>query len=224
MFGAVLLRATAAASQDIPSSYRFIQNSQEGGLYAGVATMDTGQLGLGPKSANVFGGRYSVMFSGAFAFEANATYFKGRRDVIDVRRPEEDRILGESSIDVMAIEARFRLNLTGQRSWRRLQPFIALGGGMALSSNLERSLEDAANMTLLDRYDFGSKFIASLSGGITLHTSDTLVLRLDGVMHLWKISTPTGWLTSDTDASLGVIPQDEWTSNRVFTLGASWRL
>ena len=224
LFGAIALHSGPAASQRVPSSYRFVKNSQEGGLYAGVATMDPGQLGLGPKSADVFGGRYSVMFSGALAFEANATFFKGRRDVIDVRRPEADRILGESSIDLLAIEARFRLNLTGQRSWRRLQPFVGFGGGMALSSNLERSLEDEANMLLLDRYDFGSKFIASLTGGVTLHTTDNLVFRLDGVMHLWKISTPAGWLTTTTDAGLGDIPEDEWSSNKVLSLGASWRL
>ena len=220
--GAMLLPLRRSEAQVIPSSYRFVEKSQEAGLFVGIASLDAGQLELGPKSADVFGGRYSVMFASALAFEGDATFFKGRRDVIDIRRSEDDRVLGESTIDLLAFEARFRLNLTGQRSWRRLQPFLAVGGGMALSSNLERNLEDAADMSLVDRYDFGSKFIASLSAGMNLHVSSSLMLRMDGVMNLWKISTPSGWLT--TDADLGAIPEDEWVSAQSLSFGASWRL
>ena len=221
LLGAFLLDAGPATAQVVPSSYRFIEKSQEGGLFIGTASLNAGQLGLGPKSADVFGGRYSVMFGSSLAFEGDATMFKGKRDVIDIRRSEDDRILGQSTIDLVAIEARFRLNLTGHRTWRGLQPFVAFGGGMALSSNLDRALEDSADMPLLDRYDFGSKFIASLSGGTNLHFSSRFMLRLDGVMNLWKISTPTGWLTTDVD--LGVIPEDEWVSARNLSIGASWR-
>ncbi len=220
--GAILLQSSPVTTQNIPSSYRFIENSQEGGLFVGVSSLDPGQLGLGPKSADVFGGRYSVTFGSALAFEADGTLFKGMRDVIDIRRDEDEQLLGESTIDLMALEVRMGINLTGQRSWRRLQPFIAFGGGMALSSNIDRTLEDEANMTQPDRYDFGSKFIANLAGGLNLHLSSNLMLRVDGVMNLWKISTPAGWLT--TDADLGVIPEDEWVSAKSLSFGASWRL
>ncbi len=221
LLGAFLLDSGPATAQDIPSSYRFVDNSQEGGLFIGTASLNAGQLGLGPKSANVFGGRYSVMFGSAVALEGDATVFKGERDVIDIRRSEDDRVLGQSTIDLVAIDARLRLNLTGHRTWRGLQPFISFGGGMVLGSNLERTLEDEADMPLLDQYDFGSKFFATLSGGTNLHLSSRFMLRLDGVMNLWKISTPSGWLT--TDADLGAIPEDEWVSARNLSIGASWR-
>ena len=221
LLGAFLLDSGPATAQDIPSSYRFVENSQEGGLFIGTASFNAGQLGLGPKSASVFGGRYSVMFGSAVAFEGDATVFKGERDVIDIRRSEDDRVLGQSTIDLVAIDARFRLNLTGHRTWRGLQPFIAFGGGMVLGSDLERTLEDEADMPLLDQYDFGSKFLATLSGGTNLHLSSRFMLRLDGVMNLWKLSTPRGWFT--TDADLGAIPEDEWVSARNLSIGASWR-
>jgi len=219
--GAILLPSSPATGQDIPSSYRFVEHSQEGGFFAGVSSINPGQLELGPKSADVIGGRYAVMFGGALAFEGVGTFFKGRRDVIDIRRDEGERVLGESTIDLLAIEGRFKLNLTGQRSWRRMQPFIGFGGGMALSSNLDRTLEDDANMVLADRWDFGSKFIAALSGGINIHASPRLVLRIDGVMNLWKISTPPGWIVNDVD--LGAIPEDEWVSAKHLSLGAAFR-
>jgi hypothetical protein len=219
--GAILLQSRPVTGQDIPSSYRFVEHSQEGGFFAGVSSINPGQLELGPKSADVFGGRYAVMFGGALAFEGVGTFFKGRRDVIDIRRDEGERVLGESTIDLLAIEGRFRLNLTGQRSWRRMQPFIGFGGGMALSSNLDRTLEDEASMPPVDRWDYGSKFIAALSGGMNLHVSSRLVLRLDGVMNLWKITTPPGWIINDTD--LGVLPEDEWVSAKHLSVGASFR-
>lgn len=219
--GASLLSFAPALAQDIPSSYRFVEHSQEAGLFVGVASLNAGQLGLGPKSADVFGGRYSVSFGSALAFEGDATYFRGTRDVIDIRADVDERVLGESPIDLVAIEARFRLNLTGQRTWRRLQPFLAVGGGMALSGNIERTLEDEASVPILDRYDFGSKFIASLTVGTHLHLTSRLVLRVDGVMNLWKVSTPSGWLTTEVD--LGTVPEDEWVSAHNLSLGASWR-
>ena len=221
LWSAILLPSRPTTAQVIPSSYRFIENSQEAGLFAGATSLNAGQLGLGPKSADVFGGRYSVSFSSALAFEGDATFFQGMRDVIDIRRDVDERVLGESTIDLLAFEARFRLNLTGQRSWRSMQPFVAFGGGMALSRNLERTLEDEANMRLVDRYNFGSKFIASLSSGVNFHLSSRLMLRVDGVMHLWKISTPAGWLTNNDD--LEAIPEDEWVSAKSLSLGASWR-
>ena len=222
LWGAILLQSSPAAAQDIPSSYRFVENSHEAGLFAGVASVNPGQLGLGPKSADVYGGRYSFMFGSALAFEADATFFKGTRDVIDIRREEEDRVLGESTVDILAMEARLRINLTGQRTWHGLQPFLGFGGGMALSSNLDRTLEDAADMPQTDRWDFGSKFITSLFGGMNFHLSPSIMLRVDGVMNLWKISTPGGWFGSEDD--LGVLPQSEWTSAKSLSFGASWRL
>ena len=221
LLGPILFAFGPAGAQEIPSSYRFVEHGQEGGLFFGTASLNAGELGLGPKAADVFGGRYSVMFGSSLAFEGDVTVFNGERDVIDIRQSGDDQVLGQSSIDLTVFEARFRLNLTGHRTWRGLQPFVAFGGGMALSSDLDRALEDTAEMPLLDRYDFGSKFIASLSGGVNLHLSPHLMLRLDGVMNLWKISTPSGWLTTDRD--LGVIPEDEWVSARNLSIGASWR-
>ncbi len=221
LLGALLLDSSPLAAQEIPSAYHFIEHSQEGGIFMGVTSLNAGQLNLGPKTAEVVGGRYSISLGSALAFEGGATVFRGQRDVIDIRRGEDDQVLGEASIDLIAIEARVRLNLTGHRAWHGLQPFLGVGGGMALSSNLDRALEEAAEMPATDRFDFGSKFIGTLTGGVQFHLSRRLVLRSDAILNLWKISTPTGWLT--TEADLGAIPDDEWVAARSLSVGASWR-
>ena len=221
LLGATLIYYTPATSQDITSPYSFVKNRQEGGIFIGSTILDAGQFGLGPKSAYIYGGRYSVAVGSAIAFEGSGTIFKGKRDVIDIRRNDNEQIIGQSTIDLVLFDAKLKLNLTGQRTWRGLQPFIALGGGMALSSSLERSLERAANIPIEYQYNFGSKFVGTLAAGLNFHLSSKIMMRLDGVMNIWKIVTPPGWLT--TAADLGTIAGDEWVSAQNLSIGASWR-
>tara|TARA_Y100000590_G_scaffold175894_1_gene201010 strand:- start:5137 stop:5835 length:699 start_codon:yes stop_codon:yes gene_type:complete len=219
--GAILIHYNPATSQDITSSYRFVKNKQEGGIFIGNTKLNSGQFGLGPKSAYVYGGRYSVAFASALAFEGSGTIFKGKRDVIDVRRNDNEQLIGQSTIDLYLFDAKLKLNLTGQRTWRGLQPFVAFGGGMALSSSLERSLEKTANIPVEYQYNFGSKFVGTLAAGLNFHLSSKIMMRLDGVMNIWKIVTPPGWLT--TEADLGIIEGDEWVAAQHLSIGTSWR-
>ena len=68
----------------------------------------------------------------------------------------------------------------------------------------------------------GTRFAATFGGGTNFHVSDKISLRLDGVMNLWKVATPVGWLTVEANP-LGENPEDEWVSAKSITLGASWR-
>ncbi len=220
-FGAALLHPSTAVTQDIPSSYTFVETRQEAGIFAGATSLNAGQLGLGPGPSSMVGGRYSLGFGSALALEATATFFSTDRDVIDIRRDAGDRTIGQSSLDILVIEARFRLNLTGHRTWRGLQPYLAFGGGLAFGGSPNRRLENAAEMPEQDRFDFGTKFMATVAGGLNVHVSPRFVLRLDGVLSLWKLNTPAGWLTQ-TDL-LGAIPRDEWVSVSHVSLGVGWR-
>lgn len=221
IFGGALLHPSIAVTQDIPSSYRFVETRKEAGIFVGSTSLNAGQLGLGPASGSMVGGRYALGFGSALALEGSATFFSTDRDVIDIRRDAGDRVIGQSSLDILAIEARFRLNLTGHRTWRGLQPYVAFGGGLAFGGTPDRTLENAAEIPLQDRFEFGTKFIATVAGGLNFHTSRRFVLRLDGVLSLWKLNTPAGWLTQFD--LLGAIPRDEWVGVSHVSLGVSWR-
>lgn len=156
------------------------------------------------------------------AFEATGTLFTATREVRDVWRPADNRVLGISNINVALLDLRLRLNLTGQRAWRGLQPFITFGGGVAAPVSVDRTLETLSLMPAEEQFYFGTPFAGTLGGGANFHVSNKISFRLEGMMNLWKIKTPQGWQTVDADPN-GENLQAEWVSAKSITLGASWR-
>lgn len=221
----LLLLAVArstAAGQNIPSPYTFIEHSQTWAIFGGKSGTNPGQLGLGPRDATAVGGRYGVAFGGAMNLDIDGILFMSTRDVLDVSKPVDDRSLGRTDLDIFLIDLKLRLNLTGQRAWHGLQPFVAFGGGVALPTFTDRVLETLSEMPLDQWYEFGTRFAASLSGGVNFHVSSKISLRVDGVMNLWKIQTPVGWRTIDVDP-LGENIDSEWVSVKTIRVGAAWR-
>jgi hypothetical protein len=150
--------------------------------------------------------------------------FSGR-DVFDPRRDTGDEIIGEAQIDVLTFEMRLKLNLTGHRTWHRLQPFIIFGAGFAFEALQDRTLETLAGFLEADVYDFGTRFKASAGGGFNIYLSNRLLLRVDGVLNLWKITTPSGFLDASREIPLdrALIPPSEWTAVKSLSIGLGWR-
>ena len=213
---------STAVGQTIPSAYTFIEFSQEWSVFAGKSDINPGRLGLGPRNATVFGGRYAVAFGGAMSVDMSGTLFKSTRDVLDVSKPADDRVLGRSDIDVVLFDIRLRLNLTGQRAWHGFQPFIAFGAGVAYAASTDRIIEGVSVLPADEWYSLGTRFAGTFGGGANFHVSSKLSVRLEGVVNLWKVKTPAGWLTVDADPD-AENPEDEWVSAKSITLGASWR-
>ena len=211
-----------AAAQSIPSPYDFVEHSQEWAVFAGKTDLNPGQLGLGPRNATMFGGRYAVAFSGAAGFDVYGVLYKSTRDVLDVSRPADDRVIGRSDFNAILAHARLRINLTGQRAWRGLQPFVAFGGGVAGTSFADRLLETNADMARDEWFEFGPVFTGVFAAGTNFHVSDKVSLRIEADMNLWKLGTPIGWLTVEADP-LNENPESEWVSGKSITLGAAWR-
>ena len=222
MFLIAIARSTAAG-QNIPSPYTFIEYSQAWAVFRGKSDLNPGQLGLGPQDANTYGGRYAVAFGGALNLDVDGTLVYSTRDVLDVSRPVDDRSLGRTDLNILLFDLKLRINLTGQRAWHGLQPFIMFGGGVAFPALTEdRTLELDSDMPEDEWYEFGTRFAGSFGGGVNFHVSNRISLRLDGVMNLWKITTPVGWQTVAADP-LGENSAGEWVSIKTIRVGAAWR-
>ena len=213
---------STTAGQTIPSAYTFIEHGQAWAISAGKSDLNSGQLGLGPRDGTTFSGRYAVAFGGALNLDVDGTLFMSKRDVLDVSQPEEDRSLGRTDFNIALFDIRLRINLTGQRAWHRLQPFVLFGGGLAFATYTDRVLELSTDMPDDEWYEFGTRFAGTFGGGTSFHISDKISLRLDGIVNLWKIGTPVGWLTVDNDPG-GDNTESEWVSAKVLRLGAAWR-
>lgn len=218
----ICVHASSAAGQVIPSAYDFIETRQSFGMFVGSTNLDSGQLGLDPSSASTVGARWALDVGGALSLEVNGTIFQAERDVLDPSRPENDRVIGQSDMSIVQFDVRLRLNLTGHRTWHGMQPFVSFGGGIAGEAGVDRTLEDEAMMPQDQRFDFGNRLTTTLGTGVNLRLSERLYLRVDGLFSLWKMATPTGWVTVEVDPDR-VNPQGEWLAGQNVMIGATWR-
>lgn len=208
--------------QVILSPYQFVENRHSGRLFYGEAAIDSGQLDIGPRTATIIGGRYGINVGSGLTIEINASRYKSTRSVYNLTASEGQTKLGDTQLNFGVIDLRFRLNLTGHRTWRKIQPYLAGGGGAAVALEADQSLEEAAGILQEKRYDFGSQFASVISGGLDFELSERITLFGEGVFNLWKVGTPAGWLTTDTDPQ-GNNPKDQWVATKSLFVGVSYR-
>jgi hypothetical protein len=214
---AATVPCTEAASQTIPSAYRFLETSQSIGVTGGYVFTNEGALDLGPAAAAYFGGRYGIRISGPFSAEGEIAFLPTTRMVWDTVAGDTTReVVGEADMSLLIAKAGLRFNLTGPRTWRSLQPFLLVGGGIAIDIAGDASAEEELPEDL--RLDFGTSFAGHLGGGVEWFLSDGLSLRVDARNVLWKLNTPTGFLANDRGR---LLPGDEWTQNFLLSAGIS---
>src|SRR5687768_4881946 len=218
VFGVGLVASADApgAAQSIQSSYRFLDHSQSGGVFAGYIFTSPGPAELGPKSGPAGGLRYTIRLSGPFDVEGDALFFPTTRTVRDtVVTADSTRLAVGTADQAMAVfNVALRFNLTGPRTWRRLQPFVAFGVGTAV--NFTGSGEADEDVPSDARYKFGTSFAGQLGGGVEWFATDRLAVRFDARNVLWKIKTPPAFLIGQFGQRT---PAEEWVQNGLLSIG-----
>lgn len=218
---AMVLAALASplAAQRIDSPYRFVDTTQQLGVFAGYVFTDPGSLDLGPESAAAFGARYGIRVTGPFSIEGSAMVLPTSRLVRDTAvsaggTDTTHTTVGEADMTLAAVYADLRFDVTGPRTWNGLMPYVVFGVGAAFPI----SNEDAADEDLPsgDRYRFGTRLVGDLGLGVEWFPLERWTVRLDARDFLWKIEVPQGLRTLDT-------PEDEWVQNFMLSAGVSFR-
>ena len=216
---AVFLVVDTASAQSIPSSYRYIESGQEASVFWGFLSLRPGSLDLGPKTAKFVGGRYAVEAAGPLFIEGLVSYLPTQRDVVDPRRAEGDRTIGESDVHLFMLDARLSFSIPGRRTWHRLAPHLFIGGGIAYDAAGWGAFDEV--LLPEDVFDFGTAFTANAGTGFRLAVSSRIMLRADGSLKLWQLNTPTGF--DEPSKQLDSVEQSEWVSGYGFAVGAAWR-
>ena len=215
----LLALPSATAAQEIPSPYRYMEKGQEVSLFAGYLATDPGRFGFGPGDQQQLGARYSVVVSNAFSLEGLASTMFGPRDVVNPNRAEGDRVIDEAEVRLVSLEARLQFALTGRRTWRGLQPFGFVGGGVSFDTLGEQ--DEDFFLEERDRYEFGTRLTGSFGGGFRYAFTQRWMMRVDAGMFLYKLGYPVGW--RDTTLGFEGVPEDEWVSAKSISLGLAWR-
>ena len=218
ILGVLLLALTApAAAQRIDTPYRFVEQNQAGGLTVAFINTDKGSVGLGPESGTAFGARYHIRLTGPFFAEAEVLYFPSTRAVLDTAVVDSAfEQVGEADMAIVSAMASLRFQITGQRTWHGILPFILLGAGAA--AQVQGDDEADAAVPGEARFDFGTTFAGQLGAGIELFPVERLALRVDVRNILWQLDTPQALLQRDIGRTL---PEQEWTNNVTASLGIS---
>lgn len=214
-----LCAGSSAAAQRIPSSYRHVEDGQGAGVFAGYLNLTRGQWELGPKSAPYAGGRYAIELSGPLFAEGLLSYLPTARDVVDPRRAEGDRTIGETDVHLFMADARLAFSATGRRTWRRIAPHIFVGVGVVLDAAGLGEAEDVLQPE--DRFELGTTFKASAGAGVRIAPARRIMLHLEGGMALWRLTTPSGF--GDPSKGLENVAEREWVRGLGVTLGAAYR-
>ena len=213
-----LCPSTSVRGQEIPSPYQFVETRQEAGPFLAYLSQGTGRFGYGPKPGIALGGRYGLQLGGPIGVEAVLTYLPTTRDLIDPGRVPGDRVVGNVSAHVVAADARLRLSLTGDRTWKGLNPSVFAGGGMAfdlagVSSDEEILLPD-------DRFEFNTSFEGVLGAGVRWFATEGILLRGDFALYLWQLESPEGF--KDPERGFVGVAEKEWVSGPSFSLGIAF--
>ena len=207
------------AAQTIPSPYRHIETGQQAGIFAGWMSFDRGRYDLGPGSGIIVGGKYALESTGPLGLEGLLSFFPSTRYVINPRRLEGDRNIGEADALIGTAEACIRLNLMGRRGWNGISPFLYGGGGLAFDFTGARASDET--LFAEDRFTFGNSFLGLLGSGVRWIPTRNVQLRADVSLRFWSIDTPEGF--QSPEVGFENVPRGEWVKGLAVTVGLAIR-
>lgn len=206
--------------QNIPSPYRFVETRHEVGLRVSYLSLGTGAFDYGPRPGVGVGAHYGFRVTGPFALETNFLFLPTRRSLIDPGRDEGDRKVGESDARLLGWDARLRFNLTGDRTWRALQPSVQVGAGLALDL-AGGSPTEQEKILPEDRFRFGVPVLGTFGGGLAWLPFDPFLFRMDLGVTLWALRAPKGY--RNPTRGLGQVDRREWVGGPTISVGAAYR-
>lgn len=210
----------AAQIGHVPKSSPYIdlEYKQEATLFGGYYTAGSDRVGVAPGSGPMFGVRYDLRLGGPASLTSKLAYVTAKRDVIDPRRPAAARVVqADASWPIYMADVGISLNLTGQRSYRRVVPFV--NGSLGVASDLKSGADVGA-------WKFGTPFAFSFGGGIKWVPAGNLQARIDVLDQLYQIKYPSSYYVTASDGTsvLGVTDaKSDWTSNLGLTFGLSYQ-
>lgn len=227
VLAALLLSAGAARAQQVPSPFRWVTETQGVGPFVGylwtsptLTLNDTEEADLGPRSAPLAGIRYRGRLTGPLDGEVAFAFAPSERRLFTTSFNADSSLVNPTatgstvSVPLVLGDVGVRLNLTGRRTWRGFQPYLAATGGVV--ATLKREHEEEEEIEREDRFEFGPTLAVGLRAGTDWYPTERISLNVELSDRLWKLETPLGF-RSGQDA-VG----SEWKNNYGVTIGGAF--
>ena len=200
----------------IRSPYVDLEYRQEATLFAGYYDAGKDEAGVAPQGGPMLGLRYELRLAGPALLTSKLAYVSSQRDVIDPRRPASQRVVeNNASWPLYMADVGIAVNLTGQRSFHRIVPFV--NGAIGVATDFKSADVGA--------YRFGTPFAFSLGGGLKWVPAGNWQTRIDVGTKFYQVKYPSSYYNTASDGTSVLQPNDassDWTTNFTISIGASY--
>jgi hypothetical protein len=194
------------------SPYRSQDQSLAISAMAGYMGGGGGSLGVGPHDGWMYGGRFQVRSNRAITLGASLMYGNMTRKVLDPDAPVGERDKGDFDQSIWMPQAIITLNVTGNKTWHRLAPFLGFAAGAAFGSSTPA---DSSG------YEFGTKFAFAPFAGLRITPTSRIALRGEIQGNLWKLSYPVSFRRQNATGDVIIIDGTaaEWVMSPFYVFG-----
>ncbi|MFN9455711.1 MAG: hypothetical protein ACK6CY_16790 [Gemmatimonadota bacterium] len=181
--------------------------------FAGWWNAGRDPAGVSPASAPVIGARYDWTIGSAGSLYVRQQAVLSSRTPLDPFRAVNQRGLGRYRWPLAVTDAGFAMQLTGQKSWRRLIPGASLGVGLLTDLVAERDVGGFA---------VGTNVLFTGGAGVTYVMADRWRLRLDWGVFLHRFRYPDTYVTQTPPVLTQQSLRGGWRANTALTAGLHW--
>lgn len=201
------------------SPYRDVLGKHTATLQLGWLNTAADPAGVGPNSGVLLMGRYEYATAGPFAVTARVGLAPTlERNVKDPLFSGPLRDLGTRQEPLLLVDGGLVLNLTGDKSFRGVQPRVHLNVGLVNSLN---------NDWDIGPYRFGPKFTMSYGTSLRVLRTGSLEWNVDLTHAFWRMNYPTSYNSGvgiQDPSILGNGSRNPWVGNLILSVGVgrSW--
>ncbi|MFN0100361.1 MAG: hypothetical protein ACKVS7_16975 [Gemmatimonadaceae bacterium] len=214
-FGASALLAQVGHAP-ASSPYADLRGSQAVTFALGSIAPASDPAGVGPGSGLLLSARHDLRVTGPLWLYTRLAYAPSlTRTIKDPLLTGAGRIVGESKRPLTILESGFQFNITGNKSWRRLAPYVHTGFGVATGGTARFDVGG---------YRFGTKFIVNYGLGTRIATGSSWELQADLTQTMWQYKYPNdygGNGTINDESILGLTSLNAWRQNMRLSVGVS---
>ncbi len=209
----------AVGNEPESSPYRDILDHQGVTAFVGHFAGTVGPAGVGPRSATVFGARLQIRLSNPIDLWATVGEAKSSRLVIDAAT-DTAKVQGVRALNFMLADLGLAVNVTGDKTWHGLAPYLGVGVGITSPSNVT---VDPGGFRL------GTTFALMPTVGTRWFVAPPIAIHFEVRDYIYRIQYPLQYFNSyyingstNTPILANSVADKQWTHNYVLWLGASY--
>jgi hypothetical protein len=201
------------------SPFRDIVNKQGFTIFAGRFSGNTGPAEVAARPGLLLGARLQVRLSGPLDFWATYSQASSSRRVIDAAG-DTAKVVGVENLRLVFGDLALALNLTGNKTWHRLAPYVGVGLGIGTPAH---SVLDPGG------FQITTAFALIPTVGTRWYFSNSLALQLEARDYYFRYQYPLNFYNrpftghADFTPVLPVSQSDRaWAHNFTFWLGMTY--